>query len=250
MSDIAFWLKGLGLERYADAFAANEIDLDTLPELTEGDLKELGLPIGPRRRILNAILALGTAPSAPGETIAANPSSIANVPLARESFEAQAERRQVTVAFCDLVGSTELTARSDPEDAREIIAAYRACVVEEVKRFDGLIAQYLGDGVLIYFGYPHAHEDDTQRAVRTGLDVVKAVRALKLRANVRLNARVGIATGLASRGWRANGGASIGRAGRGWRDAEPSCTATSHGTARRSARRRNHAKACWGSLCM
>ena len=196
MSDIAFWLKGLGLERYADAFAANEIDLDTLPELTEGDLKELGLPIGPRRRILNAILALGTAPSSPGERMAANPSSVSNAPLARESSEAQAERRQVTVAFCDLVGSTELTARSDPEDAREVLAAYRACVVEVVKRFDGLIAQYLGDGVLIYFGYPQAHEDDTARAVRTGLDVVKAVRALKLRTNVRLNARVGIATGL------------------------------------------------------
>src|SRR6516162_614612 len=116
MSDIAFWLKGLGLERYADALAANEIDLDTLLELTEGDLKELGLPIGPRRRILNAILALGTAPSSAGERMVANPSSVSNAPLARESSEAQAERRQVTVAFCDLVGSTELTARSDPED--------------------------------------------------------------------------------------------------------------------------------------
>jgi class 3 adenylate cyclase/tetratricopeptide (TPR) repeat protein len=169
MSNIALWLKGLGLEEYADAFAANEIDLVTLPELTEGDLKELGLPIGPRRRILNAILALRTAPP---------------------------ERRQVTVAFCDLVGSTELTARSDPEDARELIAAYRACLVEVLKRFDGFIAQYLGDGVLIYFGYPQAHEDDPERAVRTGLDAVKAVRALKLGTNVGLNARVGIATGL------------------------------------------------------
>jgi class 3 adenylate cyclase/tetratricopeptide (TPR) repeat protein len=196
MSDITHWLKGLGLERYADAFAKNEIDLITLPELTEGDLKELGLPIGPRRRILNAILALRTTPSSPDETLAARPSSVSNAPLGSESSAALAERRQLTVAFCDLVGSTELTARSDPEDAREVIAGYRACVVDVVKRFEGFIAQYLGDGVLIYFGYPEAHEDDAERAVWTGIDVVKAVRALKLRTNVRLNARVGIATGL------------------------------------------------------
>src|SRR5262249_19602670 len=148
MSDVHLWLKSLGLEKYADAFAENEIDFITLPELTEGDLKELGLPIGPRRRILNAILALRSAPSSPGETKSRH---------APEPTPAPAERRQVTVAFCDLVGSTELTARSDPEDAREVIAAYRACVVEVVKRFEGFIAQYLGDGVLIYFGYPQAH---------------------------------------------------------------------------------------------
>src|SRR5215475_10080258 len=135
MSDVHLWLKSLGLEKYADAFVENEIDFVTLPELTEGDLKELGLPIGPRRRILNAILALRTAPPSRGETTAVESSSASNTSLAPEPFEAPAERRQVTVAFCDLVGSTELTVRSDPEDAREVIAAYRACVVEVVKRF-------------------------------------------------------------------------------------------------------------------
>ena len=106
MSDVALWLKGLGLERYADTFAANEIDFATLPELTEEDLKELGLPIGPRRRVLNAILTLRTAPSSSGETKSAKPASLSNILLAAELSEAPAERRQVTVAFCDLVGST------------------------------------------------------------------------------------------------------------------------------------------------
>jgi class 3 adenylate cyclase len=202
MSDVALWLKGLSLEKYADAFAANEIDFKTLPELTEDDLKELGLPIGPRRRILNAILVLRGTPSSPGEAMMAKPSAASNSPHRPISTvhpavsEEQSERRQLTVVFCDLVGSTELTARSDPEDAREVIAAYRTCAVEVVKRFDGFIAQYLGDGVLIYFGYPQAHEDDVERAVRAGLNVVKGVQTLKLGGNTTLNIRVGIATGL------------------------------------------------------
>ena len=107
---------------------------------------------------------------------------------------ASAERRQVTVMFSDLVGSTALAARMDPEDLREVISAYQKCVAETVHRFDGFVAKYLGDGVLIYFGYPRAHEDDAERAVRTGLELIAAVTGLKTRAS--LQTRVGIATGL------------------------------------------------------
>jgi class 3 adenylate cyclase/predicted ATPase len=178
--DIGDWLRELGLEQYEPAFRTNEIDARVLPSLTAADLKDLGVTlVGHRRRLLDAIAALGT--EAPASPDAPSP--------------APAERRQLTVMFCDLVGSTELSARLDPEDLREVIAAYHRAVAEIVARFDGFVAKYMGDGVLIYFGYPRAHEDDAERAVRAGLGLIDAVSHLDVKS-VELQARVGIATGL------------------------------------------------------
>jgi class 3 adenylate cyclase/predicted ATPase len=184
--DVAAWLQGLGLERYVPAFRDNEIDWDALPKLSAEDLKDLGVVLGGhRRRLLDAIAALGAA--APAASATAAPRD-APAP-------AEAERRQLTVMFCDLVGSTALSARLDPEDLREVIGAYHRAVAEIVVRFDGFVAKYMGDGVLVYFGYPQAHEDDAERAVRVGLASVEAVGRLDVKS-AKLRARVGIATGL------------------------------------------------------
>ena len=187
--DIVVWLRSLGLGRYEAAFRDNEIDETVLPSLTAEDLKDLGVSIvGHRRKLLDAIAALRTdAGAKAASSDAATASSAPSV-----SPEDRAERRQVTVMFSDLVGSTALSARMDPEDLREVISAYQKCVAETVRRFGGFVAQYLGDGVLIYFGYPNAHEDDAERAVRAGLEVISAVA--KTRPSVQT--RVGIATGL------------------------------------------------------
>ena len=184
MQQIADWLEKLGLSEYARRFAENDIDVSVLPHLTDQDLKELGVSLGHRRKLLAAIteLAGGAVPTSPQPA------------LAEPKPQDTAERRQVTVMFSDLVGSTALSARMDPEDLREVIAAYHKCVAEIVRRFDGFVAQYLGDGVLVYFGYPQAHEDDAERAVRSGLELIAAVSGLKTR--VSLQTRVGIATGL------------------------------------------------------
>jgi class 3 adenylate cyclase len=184
--DVAAWLQGLGLERYVAAFRDNEIDWDALPKLTADDLKDLGVVLGGhRRRLLDAIAALGTKASAGAGTAASR-----DAPAS-----ADAERRQLTVMFCDLVGSTALAARLDPEDLREVIGAYNRTVTEVVAGFDGFVAKYMGDGVLVYFGYPRAHEDDAERAVRAGLGVIEAVGRLDVKS-VTLRARIGIATGL------------------------------------------------------
>ena len=164
--DIAAWLRGLGLEQYWPAFRVNEIDERVLPILTSEDLREIGVVlIGHRRRLLDAIAALGTKAPVVTETT-----------VSRDSpAPANAERRQLTVMFCDLVGSTALAVRFDPEDLRELIGAYHKCVTGPIGRFDGFVARYMGDGVLVYFGYPRAHEDDAERAVRAGLGVIDAV---------------------------------------------------------------------------
>src|SRR5437763_913708 len=181
--DVAEWLRRLGLEQHVPAFRANDIDEEVLRRLTGEDLRELGvISIGHRRRLLDAIAALGTAEAPPAPT---------PVPIAAS----EAERRQLTVMFCDLVGSTALSARFDPEDLREILGAYHRCVADTVGRFAGFVAKYMGDGVLIYFGYPEAHEDDAERAVRAGLDVVDVIARLDVKS-APLQARVGIATGL------------------------------------------------------
>jgi class 3 adenylate cyclase len=152
--DVGDWLRKVGLEQYELAFRANEIDARVLPSLTAEDLKDLGVTlVGHRRRLLDAIAAVGAEASA--ATVTA-------------PIQADAERRQLTVTFCDLVGSTELSARLDPEDLREVIAAYHRAVAEVVAGFDGFVAKYMGDGVFVYFGYPRAHEDDAERAVRAG----------------------------------------------------------------------------------
>ena len=183
MPEIADWLKRLGMAEYAERFIENKVDFSILPHLTDQDLKEIGIPLGHRRKILAAIGELRVAAPAKSEPAAVEPES-----------QDTAERRQVTVMFSDLVGSTALSTRMDPEDLREIISTYQNCVAEIVGRVDGFVAKYMGDGVLVYFGYPQAHEDDAERAVRAGLDLVAAIAALS--SPVPLQTRVGIATGL------------------------------------------------------
>jgi class 3 adenylate cyclase/predicted ATPase len=176
--DVSDWLRKLRLERYEAAFRDNDVDAEVLPELTADDLISIGVTsVGHRRKLLAAIGALGAA-----------------APSASVPFQTDAERRQLTVMFCDLVGSTPLSARLDPEDLRGIIGVYHRCVTEIVEGFGGFVARYMGDGVLAYFGYPQAHEDDAERATRCGLALVD--RVPQLNQAEELHARVGIATGL------------------------------------------------------
>ncbi len=186
---IARWLKPQGLAQYARVFKERNIGFDVLPELGDEDLKELGMPLGDRKRLLKAIADLQMSLEDAGDS---KTSAAARGPPIRHG---DPERRQLTLLFCDLVASTELSARLDPEDLREVVHSYQACVAAVVTRFEGYIAKYLGDGVLAYFGYPGAHEDDPERAVRAGLELVHAVAKLQIRPDVALEARVGIATG-------------------------------------------------------
>ena len=184
--DVADWLRKLGLVQYEPAFRANKIDAGVLPSLTAEDLKDIGVTlVGDRRRLLDAISGLRT------EALVATEATAPRDALQR----GDAERRQLTVMFCDLVGSTALSTRLDPEDLREVIGAYHRAVTEVVTEFDGFISRYMGDGVLVYFGYPQAHEDDAERAVRAGLSAIAAIGRLDVKS-VKLQARVGIATGL------------------------------------------------------
>jgi predicted ATPase/class 3 adenylate cyclase len=186
MQQVAEWLEKLGLGQYAQRFAENDISFAILPDLTDQHLKEIGVSLGHRLQLLRAIAELTSREK--GAPSAAAPTAPTAAP--RDT----AERRQVTVMFSDLVGSTALSARMDPEDLREVISAYQKCVAETVQRFGGFVAKYMGDGVLVYFGYPQAHEDDAERAVRAGLELIQAVSGLKSTAP--LLTRVGIATGL------------------------------------------------------
>jgi class 3 adenylate cyclase len=184
VQQIAEWLGKLGMSEYTKRFAENGIDFSVLPHLTDQDLKDLGVLLGHRRKILAAIhQGVDWTPMQSDVTAGIEP-----------SVKETAERRQVTVMFSDLVGSTALSTRMDPEDLRDVISAYQTCVAEIVSRFDGFVPKYMGDGVLVYFGYPEAHEDDSERAVRAGLELVVAVGNLK--AQAALQTRVGIATGL------------------------------------------------------
>jgi class 3 adenylate cyclase/tetratricopeptide (TPR) repeat protein len=186
MQQIADWLKKLGMAQYGQAFADNDIDFSVLRHLTDQHLKDLGVSLGHRLKMLQAIRDLGKASVAatlPSTPAAAEPSS-----------HDGAERRQLTVMFCDLVGSTALSTRLDPEDLRSVIGAYHKRVAETVARFDGFVAKYMGDGALIYFGYPKAHEDDAERAVRAGLALIEAVGKLGVREPFEV--RIGAATGL------------------------------------------------------
>src|SRR6516162_943759 len=186
--DVTDWLRGLGLEQYAPAFRDNDIDDEVLCQLSGEDLRELGVTsIGHRRRLLNAIAALAV------RQLGADASPVP-FPAIHGATDG-AERRQLSLMFCDLVGSTALSSRLDPEDLREVIAAYHRTVAGVVTGFDGFVSRYTGDGVLVYFGYPQAHEDDAERAVRAGLGVLDAVGRLDVKS-IKLQARVGIATGL------------------------------------------------------
>jgi class 3 adenylate cyclase/predicted ATPase len=188
--DVAAWLRGLGLEQYAPAFRDNDVDDEVLPQLTSDDLISIGVTsVGHRRKLLAAIAALGVETP----TVAQSAASASSAPTSSATIDA--ERRQLTVMFCDLVGSTALSMRFDPEDLRELIGEYHRAVADTVGRFDGFVAKYMGDGVLVYFGYPQAHEDDAERAVRAGLAVIEAVGRLPAREDLRV--RLGVATGLA-----------------------------------------------------
>jgi class 3 adenylate cyclase len=186
MQQIAEWLKDLGMPEYAECFAENKIDISVLPDLTEQHLKDLGVALGHRLKMLRAIRDLS------GASVAATASAalVETEPNRRDD----AERRQLTVMFTDLVGSTALSAKLDPEDLRSVIGAYHKCVAETVARFDGFVAKYMGEGVLIYFGYPQAHEDDAERAVRAGLALVEAVGRLRIQEPPQV--RIGVATGV------------------------------------------------------
>ncbi len=201
--DVVVWLRSLGLGKYEAIFRENDIDEAVLPSLTHENLKELGVAsFGHRVKLLDAIAALHN--EASGKAPFVDAATTSSAPSAHP--EDRAERRQVTVMFSDLVGSTALSARMDPEDLREVMSAYQKSVAETVGRFGGFVAKYMGDGVLIYFGYPQAHEDDAERAVRAGLELVAAVGALKTHAP--LQTRVGISTGLVVVGDLIGSGAS------------------------------------------
>ena len=189
--DVGGWLRNLGLGQYESAFIENAIDTDVLPELTEGDLEKLGIPLGDRKRLIKAIKATaGTSTSAliRGEVGENAPSDSSPV--------VAAERRHLTVMICDLVGSTALSARLDPEDMGAVIDAFQAACARITLAYDGFLADFRGDGILAYFGYPRAHEDDAERTVRAGLDIAAAVARLKTHAEEPLSVRIGIATGL------------------------------------------------------
>ncbi|HMJ98023.1 MAG TPA: adenylate/guanylate cyclase domain-containing protein, partial [Reyranella sp.] len=163
MSALADWLDSHGLGALHTILAAQQIDIDVLPDLTEDDLKGLGIALGPRRRLLKAIAGAFAAPS----------------PSDADPAVDSAERRQLSVLFVDLVGSTALTAQRDPEEMRQIVRRYQNAVAGEVARFDGYVAKFMGDGVLAYFGWPKAHEDEAERAVRAAMAAVAAVAELR-----------------------------------------------------------------------
>jgi len=203
--DVTEWLKSLGLEKYAQAFQDNDVDAKVLASLTGDDLKDIGVnSVGHRRRLLEAIEKL----TEKSETVisqAEPPSEALSAPSPPEGHfnppappnVSRAERRQLTVLFCDLVGSTELAKRLDPEEYRELLGIYTRAATLIVGRFEGFIAKYMGDGVLAYFGYPQAHEDEAGRAVRTGLALAEEIARLRAPGTAStLKVRVGIATGL------------------------------------------------------
>src|ERR1700730_10147121 len=187
------------MSEHAERFAENGIDISVLRHLTDQDLKDIGVVLGHRRKMLAAMAELaGVVPATPGPSAATEPAP-----------KDVAERRQLTVMFCDLVGSTSLSGRLDPEDLRSIISAYHRCCAELVERNGGFVAKYIGDGVLAYFGYPQAHEHDAERAVQAGLALVEAVPKLTTAAGVPLQVRIGIATGLVGVGGLIGAGAAL-----------------------------------------
>ena len=185
--DVGSWLRSLGLEQYEALFHQNDIDAEVLGDLTDADLEKFGVTFGHRKRLLKAVAALAGPPPAP---------AAASTPVPPASPQDAAERRQLTVMFCDLVGSTALSARLDPEDMRQVIHAYQDACSGVLGRYDGFVAKFFGDGILATFGFPRAHEDDAARAVHAALDITEAVGRLQTRALEKLAVRIGIATGL------------------------------------------------------
>lgn len=194
MQNIQSWLAELGLEKYASAFLDAEIDFETLADLEKDDLNELGLPLGPRRKIWAAIQRLGELPASPIGTTEDNGSQ--TVAGNTETTSSEAERRHLTVMFVDLVGSTAMATRLDAEDMRTVITNYQNTVAGVVSRYEGFVAKFMGDGVMCYFGWPRAREDDVERAVRAGLAIIDSVRTTKAPDGTALATRIGVATGV------------------------------------------------------
>src|SRR5882724_1290077 len=178
--DVGTWLGSLGLDQYKDLFRQHKIEADILPELNDQHLRDIGVPLGHRLRLLRAIRQL----------------VIEGPPDSDRRPQDNPERRQLTVMFCDLVGSTALTAQLDPEDMADLIRAFQGAVAAAIARFDGHVAKWMGDAAMIYFGYPHAHEDDAERATRAGVALIDAVAELRREHGATLDVRIGIATGL------------------------------------------------------
>ena len=197
MNDIRRWLAGLGLERFADAFEREELAPANLTELTDDDLKELGLPLGPRKTALKAIEVLrnreAVAPRAFAPADAPEPVA-GSSPATRDAPEG--ERRQLTVLFCDMVGFTQLAGRVDPEVLQAIVRRYEDVCAVCITRYEGYVFQRLGDGIVAFFGYPLAHEGEAERAIHAGLSIIEALAGLDLPEVGSLQARIGIATGL------------------------------------------------------
>ena len=200
-AEIAEWLEQLGLGKYAELFIESEVDLDAARDLTEDDLKDLGLPLGPRKKLLRAIEQLCGQPDEGEE----HPASTEVDPAAHPG---DAERRHLTVMFCDLVGSTELATTLDPEDMHALLSAFQETCGRIASEHGGHVAKLLGDGLLIYFGYPKAHEDDGEQAVRSALEIVEAVQQIETPDQRRLQSRVGIASGVVVIGEILSGGGS------------------------------------------
>ena len=183
MQQIADWLAKIGLEQYASLLAEHHIDVDIFPALTADDLEKIGIPLGHRKKILSAIAEFEKSKPAIAKT-------------SEPERASEPERRQLTVMFCDLVGSTALSSQLDPEDMREVLRAYRNACANVMPIYEGFVARFLGDGILAYFGYPNAHEDDAERAVRAALDIVQSIQRLRQELHINLQVRIGIATGL------------------------------------------------------
>ena len=188
--DVADWLRGLGLDLYQDIFAENDIDLEVLPDLTESDLQALGVSLGHRKKMLKSIKS---SMAEDGSFDQDASSTTADTQKDHPSPRHDAERRQLTVMFCDLVGSTALSGQVDPEDYRKVIQSYQEACARVVAQYEGVIAKYMGDGLLVYFGYPQAHEDDAERAVRAGLGIIKAMAFVQPISGISLQVRIGIA---------------------------------------------------------
>ena len=193
MKSFAHWLTEIGLERYAAVFSENKVDFDVLRSLTESDLRELGVALGDRKRILQAVAKLDG--QAAVEAAPAPKASEATAPPASSPApeSSTGERRQLTVMFCDLVGSTALSEKLDPEELRSLLHEYRTVCGEVISRYEGFVARYVGDGILTYFGWPKAHEEDAERALRAALEIIQTVKSASVTET--LSVRIGIATG-------------------------------------------------------
>ncbi len=192
MAPFGTWLAKIGLGRYEDVFVSNGIDFDVIRSLSDGDLRELGLTLGDRKRLGQAIARLDEQRTADDVTSVVSP-VIASGPHREDAVSLGGERRQLTVMFCDLVGSTALSEKLDPEELRSLLHAYRTLCGDVIARYDGFVARYVGDGILTYFGWPTAHEEDAERAVRAALEIVQTVK--RASSTEALSVRVGIATG-------------------------------------------------------